>query len=112
VGYSVMNRVSSPRYPDTVCGVIYDAQFNSWDPINPIRHRCQYSWFCDGVADDIDPTDHAMVEAKALAKKIYFGRVVDVSEGATHYHNTTVNPYWASQLTKVLSVGSHLFYRY
>jgi spore germination cell wall hydrolase CwlJ-like protein len=112
VGYSVMNRVKSPRYPDTVCGVIYDAQFNSWDPVNPIRHRCQYSWFCDGVRDDIDPTDHAMVEAKALAKKIYFGRIVDVSEGATHYHNTTVNPYWASELTKVLSVGSHIFYRY
>ena len=66
----------------------------------------------DGLSDDIDPTDHAMVEAKALAKKIYFGRIVDVSEGATHYHNTTVNPYWASQLTKVLSVGTHLFYRY
>ena len=55
VGYSVMNRVKSPRYPDTVCGVIYDAQFNSWDPVNPIRHRCQYSWFCDGMSDV--PTD-------------------------------------------------------
>ena len=111
VGYSVMNRVKSPRYPDTLCGVVHQAKYNGWDIVNPIKHRCQYSWFCDGLSDK--PTDgKAMLEATLLAINIYHGRVIDVSEGATHYHNTTVTPYWASDLTEVLSVGAHVFYRY
>ena len=110
VGYSVMNRVKSPRYPDTVCGVIYDAQFNSWDPVNPIRHRCQYSWFCDGIGD-LPTDDQAMLEATILAQKIYYGVGIDISGGATHYHASYVSPFWASDMEVVLTINQHIFYK-
>jgi len=111
VGFSVMNRVADDRYPDTVCGVVHQAKYHGWDMENPIRNKCQYSWFCDGKSDN--PQDgKLMLESTILAQNIIHGKVTDISEGATHYHATYVHPYWADDLTKVLNVGSHVFYRW
>jgi len=110
VGFSTMNRVRDKHYPDNVCEVVYQAQYSSWDPVNPIRHRCQYSWFCDGLSDT-PHDDKALLEATILAQNILANSVTDISEGATHYHATYVNPYWASSMEVVLKVDDHIFYR-
>jgi N-acetylmuramoyl-L-alanine amidase len=110
VGFNVMNRVASKRYPDTVCGVVKQARYHSWDLVNPIRHKCSYSWFCDGK-DDFPYDDKAMLESVILAQNIYYEKVTDISEGATHYHANYVNPYWADSMDVVLAVGKHIFYR-
>ena len=110
VGYVTMNRVADPRYPDTVCGVVQQAKYHGWDLVNPIKNRCQFSWYCDGLSDN--PQDgKAMLESVILAKHIIAGTVTDISEGATHYHATYVNPYWAGDMTVVLEVGQHIFYK-
>ena len=110
VGYSTMNRVSDERYPDTVCEVVYQAKYHAWDDKNPIRHMCQYSWFCDGIGD-LPTDDQAMLEATILAQKIYYGVGIDISGGATHYHATYVNPFWASDMEVVLTINQHIFYK-
>jgi len=110
VGFSTMNRVADERYPDTVCGVVKQAKYNSWDSDHPIRHRCQYSWFCDGLSD-LPTDDKAMLEATILAANIYYGRVTDISAGSTHYHATYVQPYWADHMTVVFTIDDHIFYR-
>ena len=110
VGFSTMNRVADKRYPDTVCGVVKQAKYHGWDLDNPIRNRCQYSWFCDGKSDN--PQDgKAMLEATILAQNIYYGAITDISEGATHYHAKYVTPYWADDMTVVLEIDQHIFYR-
>ena len=110
VGFSVMNRVEDPRYPDNVCDVVHQAKYNPWDKKNPVRYMCQYSWFCDGKSDT--PKDgKAYLESTILAQNIYYGAVTDISEGATHYHADYVNPWWASKMSNVLTVGQHIFYR-
>jgi spore germination cell wall hydrolase CwlJ-like protein len=35
----------------------------------------------------------------------------DITEGSTHYHSTSVHPYWADSLTKVVTVDQHIFYK-
>jgi N-acetylmuramoyl-L-alanine amidase len=35
----------------------------------------------------------------------------DFTKGATHYHKTTINPYWAKHYQYVTTVGSHHFYK-
>ena len=85
VGFSTMNRVADTRYPNTVCGVVKQANYHAWDDKNPIRHMCQYSWFCDGIGD-LPTDDQAMLEATILAQKIYYGVGIDFRGGATHYH--------------------------
>lgn len=110
VGYVTMNRVADPRYPDTVCGVVHQAKYHGWDLVNPIKNRCQFSWYCDGLSDN--PQDgKAMLESVLIAQHIIAGTVTDISEGATHYHAKYVNPYWSGDMTVVLEVGQHIFYK-
>jgi len=110
VGYVTMNRVADPRYPDTICGVVHQAKYHGWDLVNPIKNRCQFSWYCDGLSDN--PQDgKAMLESVILAQHVIAGTVTDISQGATHYHAKYVNPYWADDMTVVLEVGQHIFYK-
>jgi len=111
VGFSTMNRVADKRYPNTVCGVVQQARYHEWDMDNPIRNQCQYSWFCDGRSD-VPMDDKAMLEAIILAQNIYYGKLPDNSNGATHYHATWIDtPYWAKDMTVVLTINQHIFYK-
>ena len=51
----VMNRVEDNRFPNTICEVVKQGPTRpSWeDPKKeyPIKHRCQFSWYCDGKDD-------------------------------------------------------------
>ena len=54
----VLNRVKSDLYPNTICGVIEDAKISQWwlkekGLKKPIKHMCQFSWYCDGKSDEI-----------------------------------------------------------
>ena len=53
VAQVVLNRVESPGFPQTICGVVYQGQHTKRG--TPIRDRCQFSWYCDGNHDV--PTD-------------------------------------------------------
>ena len=111
----VMNRVRDDRYPSTVCSVVYQAEHKpSWkDPkvLVPKRNRCQFSWYCDGKADDANEVD-AWEEAVYVSyRMLHVGKFRGITEGATHYHTTFVNPYWAPSLQQVGTIGSHIFYR-
>ena len=111
----VMNRVKDRRYPDNVCGVIYDAELKpSWKDPNifvPVRNRCQFSWYCDGKPDTPLETD-SWNESMLIAHQIiHEGRMKGITEGATHYHTIYIEPYWASSLDLVGNIGSHIFYR-
>ena len=51
----VLNRVNDDRFPNTICEVVEQGPTRkSWkDPTVkiPIKHRCQFSWYCDGLSD-------------------------------------------------------------
>ena len=40
------------------------------------------------------------------------GKYRGITEGATHYHATYVNPKWAKDLTLIGRIGEHIFYRW
>lgn len=109
VSQVVMNRVASPRFPDTVCGVVKQAKYHAWSDI-PIRNKCHFSWWCDGLSDK-PQDDEAMLRATILAQNILEGRITNISEGATHYHANYVMPYWADEMTQVLQIEQHIFYK-
>lgn len=118
VGYVTMNRVADDRYPFKVCEVVEQGPVReSWKKngeFYPIRHRCQFSWYCDGKADDVPNADAELYTLiKAMAFKIYFsGDGNDFTEGATHYHAHYVSPEWAATKTKTVQIGDHIFYRW
>jgi len=69
----VLNRVNDRRYPDTVCGVVYQAELSEWwleqGREVPIKGRCQFSWYCDGLKDDPMETD-AWAESLIISYQI------------------------------------------
>lgn len=106
----VLNRKKDRRYPDTVCGVVQQAQLDSNG--QPRMHRCQFSWYCDGKPDNPKDKDR-WEEAKLLAYQILVnGKYRGITEGATHYHATYVNPKWAASFQQVGRIGEHIFYRW
>tara|TARA_A100001515_G_scaffold51860_2_gene40917 strand:+ start:217 stop:636 length:420 start_codon:yes stop_codon:yes gene_type:complete len=111
VAQVVMNRVRDDRYPDDVCGVVYQGPTYSWKPNFPVRNRCQFSWYCDGKSDKTPDTE-AFEIAKMIAVGVYNGNLGDFVEGATHYHATYVLPEWAETKYKTVQIGEHVFYRW
>tara|TARA_S200000501_G_scaffold199528_1_gene187771 strand:+ start:1588 stop:2184 length:597 start_codon:yes stop_codon:yes gene_type:complete len=107
VAHVVNNRISSPHFPNDVCAVIKQGSRSSGEVK---LNQCQFSWYCDG--NDDYPEDFRSY-AKAFEFALFFlgNESTDVTEGATHYHSTKVNPDWASTLEKVVEIDQHIFYR-
>ena len=115
VGQVTMNRVKDKRFPDTPCEVVEQGPTKpSWkDPsiYYPVRHRCQFSWYCDGKSDDIPKVDEELWEyVRAMSTKIATGYWADITHGATHYHADYVMPGWAKSKHKTAKIGNHIFY--
>jgi spore germination cell wall hydrolase CwlJ-like protein len=104
VAQVVMNRVFSGYYPKDVCGVVFQ---------NANRHlACQFTFACEGKdLNRIDEPD-MWEQAKAIAKDTLDGKIwlPDVAH-ATHYHAYWVHPSWVHEMTRVLKLGVHTFYR-
>ena len=130
----VMNRVDDHRYPDNVCDVVRQGPVReSWktrqhpDLIEadriyyPIKNKCQFSWYCDGKADEMKDEDSFYL-ARDIARLVLdmssgvLGeqQMIDITEGSTHYHTTYVSPNWRNDrgMMKITLVGSHIFYRW
>jgi len=112
----VLNRVRDSRWPDTPCGVVTDAKYSKWWKEQhgkdvPVRHKCQFSWFCDGKNDT--PTDvESWRRAQTVAYQILNRDMMrGITEGATHYHATYVDPSWNKRFRTIGRIGAHIFYR-
>ena len=112
VSQVVINRVYSIAYPDTICDVVYQAKWiENWKgTVVPVRHMCQFSWFCDGKSDIPEDSDTWM-QSLMLANEILQGEWQDITEGSTHYHADSVYPYWADSLNKTVTINNHVFYK-
>jgi spore germination cell wall hydrolase CwlJ-like protein len=98
----ILNRVSSPLYPDTVCGVVHQGAGG--------LHQCQFSYMCDGRKEIISERG-SYVRLGKIARLMLDGAPRSLTGGATHYHTSGVNPRWARQFRQTASIGEHLFYR-
>ena len=110
VAHVIFNRVIDDRYPNDVCDVIQQGTLG--DNTTKIKlNECQFSFFCDGKSDN--PTDvQAYMEAVELSQLVFNTSFYDPTEGATHYHSVKVSPDWALQMTKVVQINDHIFYRW
>jgi len=111
----VLNRVEEDRYPDTVCEVVKQAVLiENWKGnIVPKRHQCQFSWFCDGVADEPGDPD-AWAEALLLAEETMNGNWRGITEGSTHYHAAHMRAVWSNDrgMKYTGTIGQHEFYKF
>ncbi len=103
VAQVVLNRVRHPAFPKSVCGVVYQGSGRS--------SGCQFTFTCDGSlarARRPGPWERARkVAAAALAGYVY-GPV----GLATHYHTIAIHPWWADSMSRAVTIGAHIFYRW
>jgi len=96
----VMNRVESNRWPDGICGVVFqDYQFSFTHDGMSDNYR-KYTKGIEGV--------QAIVIAEKIAKLVIKGDRLGLT--STHYHATYVSPYWANHYHLDGRIGDHVFY--
>jgi len=125
VGLVVLNRTLDSRWPSTICDVVKEGPLKeSWktkqDPnvapedrvYYPIKHRCQFSWWCDGKPEYINKNSVVWKLSLNTAYKIlYSDKYHGLVEGATFYHADYVSPSWRLDMTLVTQIDNHIFYR-
>lgn len=113
VAQVVMNRVHDDRFPDDPCAVIYDGRHYKAESgkLIPVRDRCQFSWYCDGLPDE-PRNAKAYAVAYENAKTVIEGHYIGLLDGATHYHADYVTPRWSRFHTRIVKIDTHIFYRW
>ncbi|MBP2297939.1 cell wall hydrolase [Azospirillum picis] len=99
----IQNRARNPRWwgnsPAAVCLKPY--QFSCWLPDDPNRGKLL-------AVTDRDSSYRAALE---LADALLAGQLVDITNGADHYHTTGVAPAWSGGKKPVAVIGNHRFFR-
>ena len=101
VAHVVLNRVGHDGFPDTVCAVVKDGSE---------RKACQFSWWCDGRADQTKE-DEPYLQAKEIARKVLNRQLPDNSRGALYFHDRNVHPDWAKKFMRTAQTGKFVFYK-
>ena len=115
VAQVTQNRVDDRRFPNTICEVV--KQGLTYASGDPIRNKCQFSWYCDCKSDKPKNTK-VYNEISELVNYIYDVKgqpnheLLDITDGATHYHADYVRPSWAKTKTKTIEIEDHIFYRW
>ena len=122
----VLNRVNDKRFPNTICEVVYQGPTReSWKtrkhknlPADeriyyPIKHKCQFSWYCDGK-NDTPHNKEKYQEVLDLVEAILYNELsyVDITDGALFYHADYVTPGWAKTKQRTVEIEDHIFYRW
>jgi hypothetical protein len=100
VGEVILNRVASPSFPSTICGVVNQGN----------GRGCQFSYTCDGRADRVREQG-AWGAAAKIARALMDGAPRTLTDGATYFHTPAVRPAWARRFERTASIGRHIFYR-
>ena len=103
VAQVVLNRVSHPSYPNSVCGVVFQGSQR--------KTGCQFSFTCDGSLSR-KPGASAWAKAQRVAQDALSGTVYKAVGLATHYHTIWIHPYWAPSLDPIGTIGAHRFYKW
>lgn len=125
VAHVTLNRVRSQRFPNTVCDVVKQARTEThWRTGSqvPVRHKCQFSWYCDGKSDEVnyhhpDGTLNKVayqnwIHSFNVAKDVLQETTSDPTHGSTHYYNPALaDPYWKDNFEEMATVGGHVFLR-
>ena len=101
VGQVVLNRMKSPNYPKTICGVVHQKNGTT----------CMFSWTCEEPKEIIQGTSwkqSQQVAQELLSKSSE--NTLDITEGSTHFHGIQINPGW-NNLKPTAKIDGHQFYR-
>lgn len=100
IAWTTINRLYDERWPDTICGVVWD--------------KNQFSWTHDGLSDT--PKDaEAWSRATDIARSVWADSqkslALDPTEGAIAFVESSTASSWHASLERVVRIDNHTFYR-
>jgi len=96
----VLNRLASPSFPKSVCGVVYQRL---------AAGGCQFSFVCDGaMSRPLEPA--AWGRARVVAERALAGQEGSVVGQATSFHTVRLGDVWGPRMIQVAQIGHHDFY--
>ncbi|HEU4616860.1 MAG TPA: cell wall hydrolase [Gammaproteobacteria bacterium] len=99
VGWTVLNRMKSPRFPSTACGVVHQGGE---------RPPCEFAYWCDGRSDE--PRElRSWRSALGIAHELLHDPPRDPTHGALYFHNRSVRT--PHHRVRTARIGAHVFYR-
>lgn len=101
VGHTILNRVESDDFPNSICEVIMQGEEDE---------TCQFSYRCDGLPETVRYPSKFR-NAKNAAKAIISGRVEDPTDGALFFHSARIPPGWFATRTRLGQFGGNIFYK-
>ena len=112
VAQVVLNRVESPRFPNTICDVIQQGPtYKNWKGNElPVRNKCHFSWWCDGLSD-IPKDEETYRGILSLVTTIVEDKPLDITSGSLYYHADYSSPWWINSFTQTMVIDDHVFYR-
>lgn len=97
----IMNRTESSRFPMSVCSVVQQGGG---------RHRCQFSYWCDGRPELPTEADAWQLAKRVATLTLHDGLRIGIVRHATHYYADYARPRrWMKQMREVAKIGSHIF---
>lgn len=114
VAWVILNRGESKHYPNTLCGVVKQANRDENGKIK--KWQCAFSFYCDGKPDVVPNNELELIawqEAKDVAELVVNQQITGVQDptgGADHYHTPAVNPNWVDEDKITADDGAHIFY--
>lgn len=94
VGYVIINRTKSGRFPSTVCGVVFQ--------------RSQFTNI--GHAKAIPEKKYNTLKALALEIISSYSKITDPTRGSLFFHNTSIGTPWR-HVVRMVQIGSQVFYK-
>jgi spore germination cell wall hydrolase CwlJ-like protein len=120
IGNVIKNRVTSQKFPNSICGVVHQGPL---DGSKISRHRCQFSYFCDGRSDNPAQSTN-VIEQRAWAdvQEMAYTFVAaegytDITNGSDYYlthaaANAPSAPRWSKVYRRMASIGDHYFHKW
>jgi spore germination cell wall hydrolase CwlJ-like protein len=103
VAQVTLNRMESGKFPDSVCGVVYQKN------VFYEKVVCQFSWYCEGNHTTRAINKPLWNESEIVAKKVLLeGFRLPGLTDALYYHADYVSPGW--KLPRIEKIGRHIFY--
>lgn len=99
----VLNILKARPQLISVCRVVYDQIYPRGKWVG------RFSWTSDGLPDM--PQDlEAWLTSQRIAFTVYNDpEFPDITDGATHYHEHSIKPYWAVDGINPVRIGAHIY---
>jgi spore germination cell wall hydrolase CwlJ-like protein len=105
VAQVTMNRSESGRFPEDICGVVYQKATVMGKII------CQFSWYCVNSGHPSITGKENYDESYEVAKKVLLEdfRLSSLKDAMYFHSDTMTDPHWNKP--KITKIGHHIFYK-